>query len=95
MTAETGGTIEAAQFRNWVVKAKDSTGKIHELKLAFTSGVTSVPSTYKDINGRNWHNTTFGCGPKLDLNGELKLYLVPQLQDDGTSELIFSFSSTK
>lgn len=84
-------SLETAHFRNWVVKAKDSTGKIHDLTLTSTRGVASVPSTYQDINGRDWHNTTYACGPKIDLNGDLTVFLIPQLQENGKAELSFKF----
>jgi hypothetical protein len=74
--------IEKAKFTNWVAKLKDSEGKLHEIQFDNVEGIKSVPATYEDINGRNWHNTSFGCTKtKLTLDKTFQIYLIPQIKN--------------
>ena len=74
-------------------KVKDSNGKYHKLKFDDTKGVGSVPETYKDFNGRVWHNSTTAClGKKMKLDRTFALFIVPQFKtnaNDSSTELIW------
>ncbi len=74
-------SLEAAKFSNWVAKVKIG-DKILEYQFANTKGVYSVPSTYSDMNGRNWHNSSYLCGQKLSLGENITLVLIPQFRSD-------------
>lgn len=74
--------IEKAKFTNWVAKLKDSDGKLHEIKFDNVVGVQSVPKTYQDINGRDWHNSSAGCTKtRLKLDKTFQVYLIPQIKN--------------
>lgn len=83
-------SLPEAKFSNWVGKLKDSGETLKEITFNNTTGVQSVPSTYQDIHGRNWHNFSFGCTSKIEASKGFKVYLIPQLKtnatDDGKTE---------
>lgn len=76
-------SIERAQFKYWVAKVKDASGILIELTFTNTKGVGSVPSTYSDINGRNWHNLSYACSNQsINTTKTFTLYLIPQLKNN-------------
>lgn len=83
--------LERSSFRNWVAKLRDSSGKIFDVNINNTTGVNSVPSAYKDIHGRTWHNGSFACtNEPVSLVGKIELILIPQIinnqgQDETTT----------
>ena len=83
-------SLQEARFENWVAKLKTG-DSLTELKFNNVKGLQSVPSTHKDGNGRNWHNTSFACGGAVSKDQPLTLYLIPQIKNNadgnGASEL--------
>jgi len=85
-------SIEKAQFKYWRAKLKSPDGKLQELKFYNVSGVESVPTTYKDWNGRTWHNISSACtSKKINLLKNFSVFFLPQLNQtkDPNSELVW------
>lgn len=83
-------SIEKAKFKYWRAKVKDHTGEMIDVLFENTRGVASVPTTYKDINGRTWHNNSWACAAKkIDISKNFSVFFIPQINqtDDPKSEL--------
>ena len=80
-------SIHRAMFKNWVAKVKDFSNILKEIEFFNRSGVESVPSTGKDINGRDWHNSSIGCTKnKIDTTKPFTLFLIPQIKNNANED---------
>lgn len=84
--------IETAKFTNWRAKLSSNGDALQELQFLNTKGVQSVPTPFKDFNGRDWHNNSLLCSSKvIDLRHPIKIILIPQFEtnlgSDANAEL--------
>lgn len=91
---------EEAMFRNWTVKFSSAKDGLTELKFSNLRGMNAVPELYKDMNGRNFHNTSVACSEKpLTLTEGFKVFLMPSFDNNigekANSEFEWTVGQTK
>jgi hypothetical protein len=91
---------EQAMFRNWTVKFSSAKDGLIELKFSNLKGMGAVPELYKDMNGRNFHNSSVACSEKpLTLTEGFKIFLMPAFDNNigekANSEFEWTVGQTK
>jgi hypothetical protein len=94
-----GLSLEAAQFKHWAAKVESADGKLHDLKFIHGTSKVSVygggldlPYHGDSINGTNWHNTGYACGPKISFANGFKLHMI-SLINKGTRQATMEWSA--
>ena len=67
ISIQTSGSIEVAQFKNWISKIKTKSGELIDVEFENLKGIDSVPTGRAgswDYNVYQWENHTGACAKK-------------------------------